>query len=117
MFRRGGSTGEGITSGLKRQGYDNGNTVQPRRPNTNLNNFLIDFGLDLVSRSPQGGFFSTAASAAKDPFKRFQARDVAQQDREYERQIYDDKMKFQREQFDEQKKQFREELEQDKYLG
>ena len=57
MFRRGGSTGEGITSGLKRQGYDNGNTVQPRRPNTNLNNFLIDFGLDLVSRPPQGGFF------------------------------------------------------------
>ena len=117
MFRRGGSTGEGITSGLKRQGYDNGNTVQPRRPNTNLNNFLIDFGLDLVSRPPQGGFFSTAASAAKDPFSRFQARDVAQQDREYERQIYDDKMKFQREQFDEQKKQFRQELEQDRYLG
>ena len=117
MFRRGGSAGEGITSGLKRQGYDNGNTVQPRRPNTNLNNFLIDFGLDLVSRPPQGGFFSTAASAAKDPFSRFQARDVAQKDREYERQIYDDKMKFQREQFDEQKQQFRQELEQDRYLG
>ena len=117
MFRRGGSTGEGITSGLQRKGYYNGNTVQPRRPNTNLNNFLIDFGLDLVSRPPQGGFFSTAASAAKDPFSRFQARDVAQKDREWERKLYDDKMKFQREQFDEQKKQFRQELEQDRYLG
>ena len=92
MFRRGGSAGEGITSGLKRQGYDNGNTVQPRRPNTNLNNFLIDFGLDLVSRPPQGGFFSTAASAAKDPFKRFQARDVAQKDREYERQFIEEQI-------------------------
>jgi len=117
MFRRGGSTGEGITSGLKRQGYDNGNTVQPRRPNTNLNNFLIDFGLDLVSRSPQGGLLATAGAAAKNPFSRFQARDVAQRDRDYERQVYEDKMKFQREQFDEQKKQFRQELEQDKYLG
>ena len=117
MFRRGGSAGEGITSGLQRKGYYNGNTVQPRRPNTNLNNFLIDFGLDLVSRPPQGGFFSTAASAAKDPFSRFQARDVAQKDREWERKLYDDKMKFQREQFDEQKKQFRQELEQDRYLG
>jgi len=117
MFRRGGSTGEGITSGLKRQGYDNGNTVQPRRPNTNLNNFLIDFGLDFLSRPPQGGLFATAGSSAKDPFKRFQERDVAQRDRDYQRQVYDDKMRFQREQFDEQKKQFSEELKQDKYLG
>jgi hypothetical protein len=117
MFRRGGSTGEGITSGLKRQGYDNGNTVQPRRPNTNLNNFLIDFGLDFLSRPPQGGLFATAGSSAKDPFKRFQERDVAQRDRDYQRQVYDDKMRFQREQFDEQKKQFSEELEQDRYLG
>ena len=69
--------------------------MQPRRPNSNLNNFLIDFGLDLVSRPPSGGIFATAASAAKDPFSRFQARDVAQRDRDYERQVYEDKMKFQ----------------------
>ena len=41
MFRRGGSTGEGITSGLSRQGYKEAGDVQPRRPNPNLNNFLI----------------------------------------------------------------------------
>ena len=117
MFRRGGSTGEGITSGLSRQGYDNGNTVQPRRPNSNLNNFLIDFGLDLVSRPPQGGIFATAASAAKDPFSRFQARDVAQKDREWERKLYDDKMAFEREKFKEEKRQFGEALKQDRYLG
>ena len=118
MFRRGGSTGEGITSGLApRQGYDEGKTVQPRRPNTNLNNFLIDFGLDLVSRPPQGGIFATAASAAKDPFSRFQERDVAQKDREWERKLYDEKMDFEREKFTEEKRQFGAELEQDRYLG
>jgi len=118
MFRRGGSTGEGITSGLApRQGYDEGKTVQPRRPNSNLNNFLIDFGLDLVSRPPSGGIFATAASAAKDPFSRFQARDVAQKDREWERKLYDEKMDFEREKFTEEKRQFGAELEQDRYLG
>ena len=118
MFRRGGSTGEGITSGLApRQGYKKAGDVQPRRPSSNLNNFLIDFGLDLVSRPPQGGIFATAASAAKDPFARFQARDVAQKDREWERKLYDDKMAFQREKFDEEKSQFKQALEQDRYLG
>ena len=118
MFRRGGSTGEGITSGLApRQGYKDAGDVQPRRPSSNLNNFLIDFGLDLVSRPPQGGIFATAASAAKDPFSRFQARDVAQKDREWERKLYDDKMAFEREKFDEDKRQFKQALEQDRYLG
>ena len=117
MFRRGGSTGEGITSGLSRQGYKEAGDVQPRRPNPNLNNFLIDFGLDLVSRPPQGGIFATAASAAKDPFSRFQARDVARDEREWERGLHKEKMDFQREQFEEEKSQFKQELEQDRYLG
>ena len=117
MFRRGGSTGEGITSGLSRQGYEKGKTVQPRRPNTNLNNFLIDFGLDLISRPPQGGIFATAASAAKDPFSRFQARQVAQEDRDWQQKMYDEKMAFEQEKFKEDKSQFKRELEQDRYLG
>ena len=117
MFRRGGSTGEGITSGLSRQGYKEAGDVQPRRPSSNLNNFLIDWGLDLVSRPPQGGLLSTAALAAKDPFSRFQARDVARQDREWEQGLHKEKMDFQREQFDEEKSQFKQELEQDRYLG
>jgi len=103
MFRKGGSAGEGITSGLApRQGYatNENNTVKqndlskvdlrnmdmqqikdladrmsfqapPMAPDNSLKNFKIDFGLDLVSRSPQGNIFQTAASAAKDPFARF----------------------------------------------
>jgi len=87
MFRIGG-TAEGITSGLApRQGYDNGNIVEkiqsqksiidalaPRQPrqDRSMSNFLIDFGLDIASRSPSGSIFSTAAEAAKNPFAKFQ---------------------------------------------
>ena len=104
MFRRGGSAGEGITSGL-RPGYKRGRVVEPggyqgnidpndllqgypqfrkayqeqvgQRPrSTNLNDFLINFGLDLASRSPQGGLLSTAAMSAKEPFTQFQQRKI-----------------------------------------
>ena len=83
MFRKGGSAGEGITSGLApRQGYNTNenNTVKqndlskmnlkdmnmqqikdladrmafqapPMQPDRSLDNFKIDFGLDLISRS------------------------------------------------------------------
>ena len=90
MFRKGGSAGGGITSGL-RQGYADKGWVQQVLPteqeistlqklygeqprSTNLNDFLISFGLDLASRSPQGNIFQTAAQSAKDPFARFQER-------------------------------------------
>lgn len=84
MFRRGGSTGGGITSGLQRPGYKTGERVtevmeemrsaMPRRNSRqNFNNFLIDFGLDLGSRSPQGNILQTAALSAKDPFKTYTA--------------------------------------------
>ena len=88
MFRMGGSA-EGITSGLApRQGYANPagiveqiqsqksiiDALAPRTPrkDTSMRNFLIDFGLDIASRPPSGGIFSTAAAAAKDPFAKFQ---------------------------------------------
>jgi len=82
MFRKGGSAGEGITSGL-RQGYTTGKRVKevlaemqevlPQRDRRrNLNDFLINFGLDLASRSPQGNIFQTAAASAKEPFAQFQ---------------------------------------------
>ena len=99
MFRKGGTAGEGITSGLApRQGYNTNenNLVQkndlskmgqinrdlqlldslaprPVRPqSTAMNDFLINFGLDLASRSPTGNIFQTAAASAKDPFQQFQ---------------------------------------------
>ncbi len=39
---------------------------------------MINFGLDLMSRSPQGGFLSTAASAAKAPTQQLY-QDIAAQ--------------------------------------
>ena len=46
-------------------------------PDNSLRDFKIDFGLDLVSRSPGGNIFQTAGAAAKEPFARFQANKAA----------------------------------------
>ena len=87
MFRKGGSAEGGITSGLQRPGYNVGNrvtevmdemrTVMPQRntPKRRFNDFLIDFGLDIATRTPTGsgigGAISTALASAKDPFDKF----------------------------------------------
>ena len=88
MFRTAGSA-EGLTSGLApRQGYaDPAGLVEqlqakksiidelaPRTPrkDTSMRDFLINFGLDIASRPPQGSIFSTAAASMKDPFAKFQ---------------------------------------------
>ena len=98
MFRMGGSTGTGITSGLDqpRKQYENGDRVtqgldpfirdvkstylrsgaMPRQSPLaagTLPGFLTQFGLDLVSRTPTGNIFQTAAMSAQEPFKQFQA--------------------------------------------
>ena len=108
MFRKGGSAGEGITSGLApRQGYkDPAGSVEqndlskidirnmnmqqlrdlaeqvsykapPMAPDNSLRDFKIDFGLDLVSRSPSGNIFQTAGAAAKEPFSNFRSSRAA----------------------------------------
>ena len=77
MFRIGGSAGTGITSGLDkpRAQYANG-TPNPYNMGAfspgSLPGFLTSFGLDLLSRPPQGNIFQTAAAAAKGPFETFQ---------------------------------------------
>ena len=113
MFRMGGAA-EGITSGLApRQGYANNNASDQRvqqAPRTGLRDFLINFGLDLASRPPSGSIFSTAAAAAKDPFKQYQVGKVAREERDYERQ-------WEQEGRDIQEEQFGKKLEQDRYLG
>ena len=97
MFRKGGSAGGGITSGLQspRQGYAQPGSVQKNDssrqriidamgmapPKRNFNDFLINFGLDIASRpsagSGFGGLLTTAAQSAKDPYEKFsKARDV-----------------------------------------
>ena len=98
MFRMGGSTGEGITSGLEapRQNYQKAGDVEqndlskvdlrnmdmqqlkdlagsmsysPR--GTNINDFLISAGLDLVSRPTSGNIFADVATSSKEPYKEF----------------------------------------------
>ena len=87
MFRTGGSAGTGITSGLApRQGYSNGLSAekiqeirnqarelsyQPRRDNS-MNQFLIDYGLNLVSGTPRSNIFATLAEEAKGPLATMQ---------------------------------------------
>ena len=107
MFRKGGSAGAGITSGLApRQGYQKAGEVKqpdlskmnlkdlnmqqikdladsmafqppPMQPDRSLNNFKIDFGLDLIGRTPSGNIFQTAALAAKEPFANFRTSRAA----------------------------------------
>ena len=94
MFRIGGAA-EGITSGLDvpRQKYEDAGRVarltdefeqrkamfdQLRPQQTGFmpgsaSSFLTNFGLNLLSQTPRGNIFATAATAAKDPFNQFQA--------------------------------------------
>jgi hypothetical protein len=116
MFRRGGSTGGGITSGLTRQGYEGTNDPADQRvkpKDSSRSDFLINFGLDLATRSPKGNILQTAAASMREPFKQFQAATTAQEARDYQRQMYDEKMALEKEKFGEEKRQFGLELEQD----
>ena len=125
MFRMGG-TAEGITSGLApRQGYahEPGHVKQddplkrtmPRR--TNVYDFMTQFGLNLASTPSQGGIFQQVATAAKEPYAQFQTRRAAEEERDFQRQLYDEKFAFEKEKFEEEKSQFGQKLEQDRYLG
>ena len=107
MFRKGGSAEGGITSGLQRPGYaskgrveesdlsnvnlrdmnmqqikDLSNSFYPERPRPNyakrrIGDAMIDFGIDIASRTPTGsgigGAISTTLAAAKDPFANYRA--------------------------------------------
>ena len=95
MFRMGGSTGEGITSGLDKpkrglvneSGSYAGKDImdyvpgieqymESRRPKETYkdrDDFLINLGLDMVSRSPSSNIISTIGESAKGPFKQYQA--------------------------------------------
>jgi len=81
MFRIGGSAGTGITSGLDqpRKQYNQGSNPYNMgnfAPGTGAG-FLTQFGLDLLSRPPQGNILQTAAVSAKEPFKDYQAAQFA----------------------------------------
>ena len=90
MFRIGGSAGTGITSGLDqpRKQFQQGTNpyARPLAPGT-IPGFLTSFGLDLLSRSPQGNIFQTAAAAAKGPFETFQMANLRRAETEAEKKF------------------------------
>ena len=105
MFRMGGSSGTGITSGLDqpqkmanggRTGYANG--TMPNFQIGGLPGFLTGFGLNLLATPPQGNIFQTAAVAAQDPFNRLQAQQTAQlkteSDRAFARELAKEEREF-----------------------
>ena len=105
MFRMGGSSGTGITSGLDqpqkmakggRIGYQQG--TMPNFQIGGLPGFLTGFGLNLLATPPQGNIFQTAATAAQDPFNRLQAQQTAQMktesDRAFARELAKEEREF-----------------------
>ena len=100
----GGSTGTGITSGLDkpRQKYDEAGRVKQdaqrifdigvglRKDNLikqgsmvpgSVPSFLTGFGLNLLSATPRGNIFQTAATAAQQPFQQFQQARLLEQEK------------------------------------
>ena len=89
MFKRGGSAGQGITSGLDRPGYSLGNSVdidevirlkEKMKPlygrppqGYGVYDFLTDWGLRMASATPKGNVLQTAASEAIEPHERLMA--------------------------------------------
>jgi hypothetical protein len=106
MFRRGGEVttpkrglvdGPGSYAGLQdviptAQDIEDYKSTRPEAaPDRSTSDFLINFGLDLISRSPTGNIFQTAATSAKEPFKAMQAARYAQEGTE--RDEYNDMYK------------------------
>ena len=86
MFRRGGSTGEGITSGL-RQGYKEGDlaTIQsqlelinklspaPERPKSRAaGDFWLNFGSNILAQPGGRPILQTLGTAGQDPLRQYQ---------------------------------------------
>ena len=87
MFKMGGSTSAGITSGLSRQGYREAGSVDwgevdviseqmkkrygavPRQ-GYNVWDFLTEWGLNMASSPPMGNVIQTAAGTAREPYSR-----------------------------------------------
>ena len=87
MFKLGGSTGEGITSGLSRRGYKAAGSVDwgevdvlseqiknrygavPRQ-GYNVWDFLTEWGLNMASSPPMGNVLQTAAGTAREPYSK-----------------------------------------------
>ena len=125
MFRRGGSTGEGITSGL-RQGYKEGDLAtiqsqlelinklapQPEVPKSRAGaDFWLNFGSNILAQPGGRPILQTLGTAGKEPLARYQQQrsqeDLlkykhAQGERQFQLEIYkamtdEDKIALQKE--------------------
>jgi hypothetical protein len=119
MFRRGGSTGGGITSGL-RQGYENGKSVDigsyisdpPKLPKSSAGaDFWLNLGTNILAQPGGRPILQTLGTAGKEPLARFQQQRTqegllkykhAQGEREFQLEIYkamtdEDKIALQKE--------------------
>ena len=102
MFRMGGSSGTGITSGLDRQNYANGTDIKAKTQELfdirkaiqeaneiqrsaavpgSLPSFLTSFGLNLLAQPGGKNIFQTAAKAAQQPFSQFQQARLLEQEK------------------------------------
>jgi len=107
MFRMGGDVeNTGIMDGMRqRYAESDSKGVQPKREpmlfRPSMNDFLIQFGLDLATRSPGGNIFQTAAAAAKEPFAIMQAKKMREGelegDRAFQRELLQEKLGAQKE--------------------
>ena len=107
MFRMGGDVeNTGIMDGMRRRYAESSpEGVQPKREpmlfRPSMNDFLIQFGLDLASRPPSGNIFQTAAAAAKEPFQVMQAKKLREQellgDRAFQKELLQEKLAGQKE--------------------
>ena len=93
-----------------RVGYANG-TEMPNFQPSGIPGFLTSFGLNLLATPPQGNIFQTAATAAQDPFRTLQAqqasamktasdrafaKELAQEEREFEESQLEKKLAAQK---------------------
>ena len=102
MFRRGGSTGEGITSGL-RQGYENGETVQPnfeqemlqKIANTKIElpkstagaDFWLNFGSNILAQPGGRPILQTLGTAGKQPLLQYQQQRASEGQLKYQHAV------------------------------
>jgi len=109
------NTGETATT-------DNTKTTTPKRRGSDLlggidPDFLVGFGLDLLTRPKSGNIFQQAAASAKIPFEKWRAEKTAQEDRDWRREWeqegrdidaerFAEEMALKTKQFDENVRQF-----------
>jgi len=116
MFRRGGSAGEGITSGLApRQRYAHshpGTTVQPPRDSSGAD-FWLNLGTNILAQPGGRPILQTLGTAAKQPLAQYQQSRVAKEKMDWERDWEQKGRDIRTKQFDEEMGLKRDVLKQD----